>query len=375
MNLEKIKVFFTKTLIQNKIISVIAISVVSLGTITVIAGPSMIKTLSSSTNVNKTELKETKKKDSYKATALKLKESFEVQKDTDLSALVWTDLVENKDELTKKDLARFQGIDLENVKTSEVGEYDYTIMYNDKDYTGKIKVVEEVSEEALASGSAVMTDSNGNTFKVAVGTKKEDVGESIPTTKEEYNQWYNNKIGVSDENKLAAGTYNDKGATLVSNGDNTGTLSYRGGSTPVKFNCYNTSDGKQVCDIELTGTNYSSGETLYLGNGGRGGVLNGSFNYTGYAGLTPTLAEYAASHNISITRLSYQVSNPSADGTESFNKLGAESGKFDYSQYDYQYAYSVDSRLRVNGFVLLRGTPLNNGQAGEAAYSWEQIFY
>ena len=375
MNLEKIKIFFTKTLIENKIVSIVVVSIVSVATVSIISLPSVVKTLNNSTNANKTELKETKKKDSYKATALKLKESFEVQKDTDLSALVWTDLVENKDELTEKDLACFQGIDLENVKTSEVGEYDYTIMYNDKDYTGKIKVVEEVSEEALASGSAVMTDSNGNTFKVAVGTKKEDVGESIPTTKEEYNKWYNDKIGVSDENKLAAGTYNSKGATLVSNGDNTGTLSYRGGSTPVKFNCFNHSGNSQTCNIELTGANYSSGETLYLGDGGEGDVTNGNFTYAGTAGIIPTLSEYASHYNVNITRLSYQAGNPSADGTEAINRLGREMGNFDYSQYDYVYAYSVDSRLRVNGFVLLRGTPLNNGQAGAAAYSWEQIFY
>lgn len=380
--------------LKNKKVLLIAIPVLVL-LVGLAVGGSVIL-MNEDKNKSKNEIKEESTKelteDVINATELKLKEKYEVEVGANLEEIDWLEFVENKDELTEDDKHKFNGLSFEAVDTSKAGEYEYVLKYDNKLHTGKITVKEKEEEKKEEAKEDKKETASSSTSKNNTSTTKPSNNTSSSSS---------NNSSSSSNNTAPAPTPTPEptpavtcppvksvtnsgvnGFTLTSDGNCGGKLSFGGNSANVTWTC----DSRNTCTARLTNGGGSNSNIMVVGGTvsksvGAYSPADTTYNTpeqmsTPYSALFGSKQEFENKYGISISRLSYQVKDTTnvyeADnvygGMASFiNQILAEGKTFvKYNTMDYNF--------RINGFILLIGTPLNNNQAGPAAYSWEQHF-
>ena len=331
-------------------------------------------------NIN--EPKEVKEKSLNEADILpqdiKLKEDYIIELDQDLSSINFSDFIENYDELTDKELNVLSNLELDNIDTSKEGEYEFSLSYNGETITSKV-IVKKVEDNTKQNEEQVNTDDKNNSSK-SNNTSNQNTQNNINQELDDTPQSTPEPTPVQQTLTMPAGTYRDGNFTVVSNGNNTGTVSLNGNTGNIKFECKQEYNGYKWCSIVLDTPTVSNGNVMMVA-----ALVPGSGNYIGsyYFDSNSITMDYSTEdirdlswlsrYNVNVTRLSYQASTPTADGREAENVWGTYDK--DYSNYDYVMYKTIDYNFKVNGIIVLRGTKLNNGLAGPDAFSWEQIFF
>lgn len=385
--------------LKNKKVLLIAIPVLVL-LVGLAVGGSVIL-MNEDKNKSKNEVKEESPKelteDVINATELKLKENYEVEVGANLEEIDWLEFVENKDELTEDDKHKFNGLSFEAVDTSKAGEYEYVLKYDNKLHTGKIIVKEKEEEKKEEAKEDKKETASSSSNKNNTSTSKPSTNTSTTKPSNNTSSSSSNNSSSSSNNTAPAPTptpepkpavtcppvrtKTNDGFTLTSDGNCGGTVSYAGHSAGVKWTC-----DTHGCSAYLTNGGGSNSNIMVVGgstskNVGSYAWPNTTYNTPEsmslpYGALFDSKQAFESHYGISISKLSYQVKDTTnvyeADnvygGMASFINQILDEGKT-FVKYN-----TMDYNFRINGFILLIGTPLNNNQAGPAAYSWEQHF-
>ena len=369
--------------VQSLILGIVVLAIIA-GTLTF-----SIKTLKDSVKEkeNKTESQVSEKVTKQEEKISLTLKNIEIEVNSEIPAQDnWEYFVENIGDLTDEDKKKYEGIDFEEVKTSEVGEYNYNIRYDNKLYTGKIivKAAGTVSEEVLAenkkaspntnsaSSSANSTTSNSTSSNSGTSTNSGNASAGATTPTDD-----NKPVGYDESLVTPSGTWTSEGYTLTSSGTGNVTISGNGVYFSTRGECTNYNNRLVCAFTPVNGPSSSIVGTLGGAPGPTGFAYdNNAFYSSDFPGIS--VAEVNARYNVTINGLSHQTSfsgmmNPEAVNTWStYQRINP----VNYDTTEYRYWYSYDSQLRCNGTVVLRGV-LKDGATNRTAddYNWTQVYY